>query len=72
MEYDLSKGVRGKFYGKDAELHISIKRKPNRGELARQLLGAGRHWLKPGDDPIKELIQEREQDHACDETDNPS
>ena len=30
---------------------------PNRGELARQLMGAGR-WLKPGVDPIDDLIRE--------------
>jgi AbrB family looped-hinge helix DNA binding protein len=37
-------------------------RKLTRGELARQMMGRGRKWLKPGDDPIKELIEERMRD----------
>ena len=41
--------------GKQAELKVL----PSRGELARSLLGAGRKYLKPGDDPIAELIAER-------------
>ncbi|MFO1431688.1 MAG: AbrB/MazE/SpoVT family DNA-binding domain-containing protein [Candidatus Competibacteraceae bacterium] len=32
---------------------------PSRGELADHLMGAGRQWLKPGDDPIAELVAER-------------
>jgi hypothetical protein len=38
----------------------------SRGDLARQLMGAGRRWLKPGDDPIGELIREREHDDKLD------
>jgi hypothetical protein len=39
-----------------------VKPLPDRGELARRLMGAGRHLLKPGADPIGDLIREREQD----------
>ena len=41
----------------------------NRGELARQLMGAGRRWLKPGADPVGDLIREREQDDKLDQAD---
>lgn len=34
----------------------------SRGELARQLQGKWRYVLVPGDDPIGELIREREQE----------
>ena len=39
-------------------------------ELARQLLGSGRRWMKPGDDPIGDLVREREQDDELDRIDN--
>ena len=32
---------------------------PSRGELARRWAGVGREWLKPGDDPVADLIHER-------------
>lgn len=35
---------------------------PNRQAIAESLLGAGRKYLKPGQDPIAELIAEREHD----------
>ena len=35
---------------------------PNRQAIAESLLGAGRKFLKPGQDPIAELIAEREHD----------
>ena len=38
---------------------IAVKPLPSRGERARALLGAGRQWLKPGDDPLGDLIEER-------------
>lgn len=41
---------------------LCLKVLPGRGELARRLLGAGRKYLKPGDDPVAELIAGREQD----------
>jgi hypothetical protein len=31
--------------------------------MAHELMGAGRRWLKPGADPIGDLIREREQTH---------
>ena len=52
-------------WAKAGEGVIAVKPLPSRGELARQLLGAGRHLLKPGVDPIGDLIREREADgHA--------
>lgn len=35
---------------------------PHRGALARKVAGMGRHWVKPGTDPVADLIREREQD----------
>lgn len=32
---------------------------PSRGELARQLAGVLRPLMKPGDDPVEDLIQDR-------------
>ena len=49
---------------------ITIKPLLRRGELARQLMGAGRHLLKPGADPVGDLIRGREQDDQLDQTDN--
>ena len=42
---------------------------PSRGELARELMGAGRRWLKPGADPVGDLIRERELDDKFDQAD---
>jgi hypothetical protein len=41
----------------------------SRGERARELMGAGRRWLKPGADPVGDLIREREQDDKLDQAD---
>ena len=49
---------------------IGVKPLPSRGELARQLLGAGRHLLRLGADPIADLIRERERDRELDEADD--
>jgi AbrB family looped-hinge helix DNA binding protein len=35
---------------------------PHRGALARKVAGMGRNWVKPGTNPITELIDERNQD----------
>lgn len=43
--------------GEDGTLRV--KPLPSRGELARCLAGIGRPWLRPGDDPIADLIRER-------------
>lgn len=41
--------------------------KPSRGELARSAWGLGLKYLKPGEDPIAELIAERvRDDEECD------
>jgi hypothetical protein len=59
---------RRKFFERIHELEAVEAVSLNRGELARQLMGAGKRWLKPGDDPIRDLIQEREQDDQLDQT----
>ena len=40
------------------------RRRPSRAELARQLAGRGRHYLRPGSDPIRDLIMERAEEDA--------
>lgn len=37
---------------------------PSRAELARKAAGMGRAWLKPGMDPIADLIEEREREDS--------
>jgi len=41
---------------------VLLQRLPARGALARKAAGMGRRWLKPGDNPITDLVQERAQD----------
>ena len=53
---------RRKFFDFVHELETTIDSQPtlsSRGQMARELLGAGRRWLKPGADPIGDLIRER-------------
>ena len=49
---------------------ITVKPLPSRGEMARQLMGAGRHLLKPGADPIGDLLRDRERDDQLDQADH--
>jgi hypothetical protein len=51
---------RRKFFGCVHELETTIE---------SQLMGAGRRWLKPGADPVGDLIREREQDDKLDQAD---
>lgn len=67
-EFDIHPGTRLD-WAKAGDGVIAVKPLPSRGELARQLLGAGRHLLKPGADPIDDLIRERETDDQLDGTD---
>ena len=60
---------RRKFFDHVHELETAETAVSNRGALARQLMGAGRRWLKPGADPIGDLIREREQDDTLDQAD---
>ena len=69
-EFDIHPGTRLE-WTKAGEGVIALKPLPSRGELARQLLGAGRRYLKPGQDPIADLIHEREQDDKLDQADEP-
>jgi hypothetical protein len=63
---------RRKFFECVHKLETTIEAEPalpNRGDLARQLMGAGRRWLKPGADPVGDLIREREQDDKLNQAD---
>ena len=41
---------------------------PNRARRAAALMGAGRKYLRPGSDPVRDLIAEREQDDEAEAT----
>jgi AbrB family looped-hinge helix DNA binding protein len=65
-EFDIRPGTELE-WAKGTDGNIIIKPLFKRGELARQVLGAGRRWLRPECDPIADLIKEREQDSELDE-----
>jgi AbrB family looped-hinge helix DNA binding protein len=67
-DFDIHPGTQLE-WAKAGEGTILVKPLPSRGELARQLMGAGRRWLKPGADPIGELVRERERDDILDQAD---
>jgi AbrB family looped-hinge helix DNA binding protein len=46
-------------WSKDEDGTLRAKPLPGRGELADRLQGFGRQWLKAGEDPVAELIEER-------------
>lgn len=47
-----------------SETEIRVRVLPKRGDLARRLMGQGRQFLKPGADPIRDLIEERTREDA--------
>jgi hypothetical protein len=55
---DLHPGVRIE-WSWNAAGEIVGRRLPSRGELAAQLAGKGRRFLRPGSDPVGELIEDR-------------
>lgn len=65
-EYNIRPGTR-LAWAKSDKGAILVKPLPNRGELARELMGEGRRWLKPGDDPIGDLIRDRKRDDPPDQ-----
>ena len=65
-EFDIHPGTKLE-WAKGGDGLITVKPLLRRGELARQLMGAGRRWLNPGADPIGDLIREREQDDQPDQ-----
>lgn len=67
-EFDIHPGTRLEWTKSPAGT-ITVKPLPARAQLARQLMGAGRRWVKPGTDPIADHIREREQDDQLDQTD---
>ena len=68
-EFNIHPGTRLE-WAKASDGVIAVKPLPSRGELAPHLMGAGRHLVKPGADPIGDLIRDREQDDRLDEADN--
>jgi AbrB family looped-hinge helix DNA binding protein len=68
-EFDIHPGTRLE-WAKAGEGVITIKPLRNRGELARELMGAGRALVKTGTDPISDLILNREQDDHLDQADD--
>ena len=68
-EFNIRPGTRLE-WGKAGDGVISVKPLPSRGDLARQLLGAGRCLLRGETDPIGDLIRDREKDAQLDENDN--
>jgi AbrB family looped-hinge helix DNA binding protein len=54
---------------KTGEGAILVRPLPNKAQLARELMGAGRQWLQPQSDPIGDLVREREEDHQLDSAD---
>jgi AbrB family looped-hinge helix DNA binding protein len=67
-DFDIHPGTRLE-WTKTGEGAITVTPLRSRGDLARQLMGAGRRWLKPGTDPVGDLIREREQDDKLDQAD---
>lgn len=68
LEFDIHPGTRLE-WAKAGEGVITVKPRRSRGELARRLMGAGRHLLGPGADPIGDLIRQRETDGRFDQAD---
>ncbi len=68
-EFDIRPGTRLE-WAKAGEGAIIVKPLQGRGEMARQLMGAGKRWLKPGADPIGGLIREPQQDDKVDQADD--
>ncbi len=58
-ELQLEPGMRLEFE-LSGERSFIVRPQLSRGELARQVQGQWRHLLAPGEDPIADLIQERE------------
>jgi AbrB family looped-hinge helix DNA binding protein len=67
-DFDIHPGTRLE-WATTREGAITVTPLPSRIDLARQLMGAGQRWLKPGADPVGDLIREREQDDKLDQVD---
>ena len=63
-ELQLEPGMRLEFE-LSRERSFVVRPQLSRGELARQVQGKWRHLLEPGEDPIADLIREREQDEEA-------
>ncbi len=48
---------------------LIARRKPTRGELASQIMGRGKHLLKPGESAVEGLLRDRAEDDALDRED---
>lgn len=67
-EFHIHPGTRLE-WSKSREGSIILTPLIGRAEMAKELLGAGRRWLKPGADPIGVLLEERDQDDRLDRAD---
>jgi AbrB family looped-hinge helix DNA binding protein len=57
-ELDIAPGTRLD-WAKGEEGFLLVRIIPNRGELARRLAGRGRKYLRPGSNPIRDLVKDR-------------
>ena len=55
-------------WSKGGEGIIVAKIIPRRAELARRLAGSGKKYVRPGGDPIRDLIEDRVREDLAEET----
>jgi len=67
-EFKIQPGTRLE-WNKAGDGVIAVRPLLSRGECARSLSGAGRKLVKPGADPIGDLIREGERDDELDKAD---
>lgn len=60
-ELDIEPGTEVEWHVKDGR-YLVIRPIMSRGELARQMQGMLRPYLRPGEDPVADLIRERAED----------
>jgi len=63
-EHGIKPGSRLDWQPTDNPDVLMVKVLPDYASLASSLMGAGRRHLKPGSDPITELVREREVEEA--------
>jgi AbrB family looped-hinge helix DNA binding protein len=66
-ELDITPGTRFD-WSKGGDGVIVAKIIPGRAELARRLAGRGKKYLRPGGDPIRDLIEDRVRDDRAERT----
>lgn len=63
-ELGITAGTQLEVAAQESEGTLILKVVPDRTALIRSLQGAGRKYLNPGENPIKELIEERVREDA--------